>query len=112
LAGIVLLATGIILYGMTIRLLLKGLKNTKLVTAGPYRYCRNPLYATIILLIVPGVSLLLNSWLLLIVCVVANIRFRMVIRSEYAEMEKFFGDEWTQYCKRTPEFFPFPLRKG
>ncbi len=109
--GIIFLAVGLIFYAFTVRLLLGGLKNTKLVTSGPYSLCRNPLYVAILLFIIPAIAFLMNSWLVLTTIIPGYIAFKLVIKNEYAEMEKFFGEEWTKYKEKTPEFFPFPLKK-
>jgi protein-S-isoprenylcysteine O-methyltransferase Ste14 len=53
----------------------------------------------------------MNSWLVLTTSIVAYILFKFYIRKEYAEMEKFFGDEFRNYKSITPEFFPFPVKK-
>jgi protein-S-isoprenylcysteine O-methyltransferase Ste14 len=105
-AGIVILFLGLVLYFSTVPLLLKGLKESKLVTKGAYRLCCNPLYAAMILFMIPGTSLLMNSWLMLSVSIVAYIVFKLTIKSEYAEMEKFFGEEYRKYRSETPELFP------
>ncbi len=110
-AGIVFLAAGVVFYGITVSLLLKGLRNTKLITSGTYYLCRNPLYASIVLMIVPGIAFLMNSWLVLTTCIVGYLIFSRVIRTEYDEMEKFFGEAWNRYKNETPELFPFPFRK-
>ena len=65
-AGIIFLGVGLVFYALTVRHLLKGLKGTKLMTSGPYAMCKNPLYASMILLLVPGLAFVLNSWLVLI----------------------------------------------
>ena len=105
-AGIVVMVVALILYAATARALLEGVKNNKLMTTGPFRYCQNPLYALMILLLIPGIALLLNSWVVLITSVIAYIIFKINIHTEYEEMEKFFGEEYREYQKRTPEFFP------
>jgi protein-S-isoprenylcysteine O-methyltransferase Ste14 len=105
--GIILLAIGLILYGLTVRLLLQGLKETRLVMTGTYRYCQNPLYAFLILLVIPGLGLIMNSWLILTTTIIGYIVFKRFIGSEYKEMTEIFGDEYIQYKNRTPEFFPF-----
>ncbi|NCA75106.1 MAG: hypothetical protein EOM90_02115 [Alphaproteobacteria bacterium] len=46
------------------------------MTTGPYHYCRNPLYATIILLVIPGLALVVNSWLVLTASLVGYIAFK------------------------------------
>jgi protein-S-isoprenylcysteine O-methyltransferase Ste14 len=110
-AGIVLLITGILFYLSTVRMLLKGLKETRLMTTGTYGLCQNPLYASLILMIIPALSLLLNSWLILTSGIVGYLIFKRNIQHEYAELEGFFGDSYLQYKKDTPEFFPFPVKK-
>jgi protein-S-isoprenylcysteine O-methyltransferase Ste14 len=109
--GIFLICSGLVLYFLTLPLLLKGLKETKLITYGAYYLCRNPLYAAFIIFLVPGIALALNSWLLLITPVLAYILFKISIKSEYKEMEEFFGDEYIKYKSVTPELFPFPFKK-
>jgi len=110
-AGIVLLIIGFVFYAITVRLLLKGIKTTSLMTTRTYYLCQNPLYAAMILMIVPGISLILHSWLMLTTCITAYIMFKINIKSEYREMEAFFGEAFLAYQKNTPEFFPFPFRK-
>ena len=68
--------------------LLRGLKETRLITGGAYYLCRNPLYAAIILFIIPVTSFLLNSWLVLTTSLVAFTLFKVFIKREYVEMEK------------------------
>jgi len=111
LIGLALVITGSIMYFLTVPALLKGLKETKLVTAGTFYLCCNPLYTSIILFIIPGISLMMNSWLVLTTSIVAFTLFKIFIKSEYAEMEKFFGDDYRKYKAKTPEFFPFPIKK-
>ncbi len=108
--GTILILTGLILYASTLPLLLKGLRETKLITYGAYALCKNPLYAAFILFLLPGIALLVNSWLILTVCVVGYLLFKINIKSEYIEMEKFFGDEYKKYSSATPELFPLSLK--
>jgi protein-S-isoprenylcysteine O-methyltransferase Ste14 len=110
-AGIVVTSIGFLFYVVTVVMLMKGVKNTKLMTAGTYFLCQNPLYASMILLLIPGLSLLLNSWLILTTSLVAYIMFKINIHTEYAEMEAFFGEPYREYRKTTPELFPFPFKK-
>lgn len=110
-AGIILMVFGLIFYFSTIRLLLKGLKETKLVTGGAYSLCQNPLYASIILFIIPALSFLMNSWLVLTTSFAGYVLCKVYIDKEYHELEKFFGEEYLEYKKRTPEFFPLPFKK-
>ena len=110
-AGIALVSVGLVFYGLTIPSLMKGLKETKLVTTGTFYLCCNPLYASILLFVLPGISLWMNSWLVLTTSISGYIVLKVFIKSEYTEMEKFFGNEYRTYRAETPEFFPFPIRK-
>jgi protein-S-isoprenylcysteine O-methyltransferase Ste14 len=109
--GIVLMASGLVIYFYTARLLLKGLRETTLIKTGPYKLCQNPLYSSILLCIIPALSFLLNSWLVLTTSVAGYVLFKIFIRHEYKELEKFFGQEYLIYRKSTPEFFPVFHRK-
>jgi protein-S-isoprenylcysteine O-methyltransferase Ste14 len=109
--GIIILVAGLLLYFITVRGLLKGLKETKLITSGGFFLCQNPLYASLILFILPGIALLMNSWLILTSSAVGYLMFRMIIKTEYKELEKVFGESYLKYKRETPEFFPFPLKK-
>ncbi len=111
-AGILFMAFALIFYFSTVRLLLSGLKETKLVTKGSFALCQNPLYMAIILLIVPALSLILNSWLVLTSSLAGYLMMALYIKDEYSELEHFFGEEYLKYKKETPEFFPLRLRKS
>lgn len=109
--GIVLLIFGTVFYGSTVRLLLKGLKETRLVTNGAFSLCQNPLYSSIILFIIPAVSLIINSWLVLTTSIAGYVIFKIFIKKEYNELEKFFGNDYIKYQNETPEFFPVGVKK-
>ena len=70
---------------------------TALVTEGPFRYSRNPIYVALTLLYV-GVALLVNVWwiLLLVVPAVLVIRYGVIAREE-AYLTRKFGDAYRQY---------------
>ena len=70
---------------------------TALVTGGPFRYSRNPIYVALTLLYV-GVALLVNVWwiLLLVVPVLLVIRYGVIAREE-AYLTRKFGEAYRQY---------------
>jgi protein-S-isoprenylcysteine O-methyltransferase Ste14 len=70
---------------------------TALVTEGPFRYSRNPIYLALTLLYL-GVALLVNAWwiLLLVVPVLLVIRYGVIAREE-AYLTRKFGDAYLQY---------------
>jgi protein-S-isoprenylcysteine O-methyltransferase Ste14 len=109
--GTILMIFGLVFYFSTVRLLLKGLRETRLVTNGAFSLCQNPLYSAILLFIVPALALLLNSWLVLTSSLIGYFMFKLYIRGEYQELEEAFGDEYLKYKSETPEFIPLPFKK-
>lgn len=75
-----------------------------LVTKGLYEYIRHPIYAGDILLLV-GLQLALNSWLVLAAIIPAIVAFRNVQAEERILIRAF--PEYAEYCRRTRRFVPF-----
>lgn len=82
-------------------------KTKNLVVSGPYRYTRNPmLFGTF--LIYFALALIINSiTAVLIVIVFASFMLIVVVRKEEERLLKDFGDQYTEYCKRTSRIIPF-----
>jgi protein-S-isoprenylcysteine O-methyltransferase Ste14 len=73
---------------------------TAIVTEGPFKYTRNPIYVAFTLLYV-GIAALANSlWTLLLLPGVLAIMQRGVIEREERYLERKFGDEYTRYKAR------------
>jgi len=110
-AGIIFLLTAVICYFLTLRLMIPGLRNNRLVTGGMYSLSRNPLYLSLLLLLLPGVGLVMNSWIVITASVVGYLLFRKFIHEEDEMLERIFGDEYLKYREGTPMFFPNPFWK-
>jgi protein-S-isoprenylcysteine O-methyltransferase Ste14 len=77
-----------------------------LVTHGPYRWIRHPLYSVALLLLLL-LALLADSWFLLIFPLVGFFVFRwIVIPREEANLIKVFGEQYEAYRRRTGALFP------
>ena len=109
--GAACLALGLVFYFTSVKLLLKGLKEGRLVTQGTFYLCQNPLYVSFVLMLIPAIGLLLNSWLVLTTCAIGFILTKIYISKEYQMLEEAFGDEYLRYKAMTPEFFPLPIKK-
>lgn len=110
-AGTILLVFGLIFYFTSVKLLLNGLKEGKLVTKGTFSLCQNPLYMAFILFLIPALALLLNSWLVLTSSLVGFVLMKVYVIKEYQMLEEFFGNEYLKYKNETPEFIPLPVKK-
>ena len=82
----------------------------ELVTDGPYRWIRNPLYTAGALLFT-GLGLISASAFLLVGALVALVLVAIRLPSEEAELEKRFGQAYRDYVRRTGRFLP-RLRRG
>ena len=76
-----------------------------LVIRGPYRYVRNPLYDTDVLLIL-GTALLTQNWGIVILLVVYITQLVMQLRLEERELSARFGMSYQRYCAAVPRFIP------
>lgn len=109
--GAAYLVFGLVFYFTSVKLLLKGLKEGKLVTKGTFFLCQNPLYVSFVLMLIPAIGLLINSWLVLTTCIIGFILMKVYVSNEYKVLEEAFGEEYRTYKAETPEFFPVPLKK-
>ena len=85
---------------------LGGHKNQTLITIGPFSLCRNPLYFCSFLGIA-GIAVMSNHLVLLVLIptLFAAI-YGALIRREEASLQQVFGQEYTEYCRVTPRFWP------
>lgn len=76
----------------------------QLVQAGIYRYIRHPIYSGDMILLI-GLELALNSWLVLGVIVLIVVVFRQATKEE-AILARAFAN-YAEYQKHTKRFIPF-----
>ncbi|MEI6287787.1 MAG: isoprenylcysteine carboxylmethyltransferase family protein [Bacillota bacterium] len=100
-----LLLVGVVYWFVSIRAIIRIFKTGKLCTTGVFGVCRHPLYASFVVFIVPGISLLFHSYLLLTVPVFMYLVFRFEIRREERELTAVFGKAYDNYKKRTNAIF-------
>lgn len=78
----------------------------ELVTHGPYRWVRHPLYSSGLLLILAS-GLIAGSWFLLVLWAIAVAIFRaVVIPSEEANLETVYGQRYRDYREDTGALLP------
>ena len=78
----------------------------KLCTMGPYRFVRHPIYAGGLFLGQPGIALLFNSWIILLLPFLLFPIWSFLVRKEEAMMTAVFGEEYKRYAGHTGRFFP------
>lgn len=98
--GVVLIAVGALIVASCGRKLLKNFDRGVLMTDGLYKIFRNPMYAAYLVLIIPGISLLFNSWLALTTIIFNYILFSILIKQEYKYLHDKFGKEYEDYLAK------------
>jgi protein-S-isoprenylcysteine O-methyltransferase Ste14 len=77
----------------------------RLVSGGPYRYCRNPMYLGH-LIFLAGLAFALDSWLAAALFVFHAAWFDRRVRDDEARLSALFGDSYREYRARVKRWIP------
>jgi len=82
-----------------------GLPATTVVTAGPFRYSRNPLYVALTLLYL-GLTLAVNTWwgIVVLAPLLVVMQVGVVLREE-RYLDRKFGDSYRAYRSKVRRYF-------
>jgi protein-S-isoprenylcysteine O-methyltransferase Ste14 len=87
-------------------------KQHVLVTHGPYRWVRHPLYSAATVALI-SLSLLATNWFMLAVACVGFVCIAvLVVPREETELRRKFGNEYEEYMQLTGRFFPRLFREN
>ena len=84
-------------------------KQHTLVTSGPYRLVRHPMYTAIFTLLI-AFSLVSANWLIVLPCIVGFVVIYARINKEETMMIEQFGDKYRDYMKHTGRLLPRLIR--
>jgi protein-S-isoprenylcysteine O-methyltransferase Ste14 len=108
--GIAGLALGVVLTTAIVTWSLYALppeaRGRGLVTAGPFRYVRHPLYAAFLGPFDFGLALFLDGWIFLAWAALQYPLWHLNVAAEEKLMHGEFGSEYAVYCRRTGRFLP------
>jgi len=106
--GFVWLGLGIIFWIYSAIFFLKYFKPGRLITEGPFTLCRNPIYSSIIVFLIPSLALIFHSGLTFSISLVLYLGFKISIHGETNMLRRIFGEEYGIYEKSVNEIIPFP----
>ena len=109
--GVILILIGIPFFVISVKTVMKAYNSDSLVTRGIYGCCRHPLYSAWVVFIVPGIVLLVNSWIGLTAPLFMYFLLCKLVIKEEAYLEQVFGAEYINYKNTTPCILPFGYLK-
>lgn len=82
-------------------------KGHKLITKGPYKYVRHPMY-TLFYVFAIGLLLLVSNWFVGLFALSSwHLLYVIRVSTEEKMMLEQFGIEWENYCRQTRKLIPF-----
>jgi protein-S-isoprenylcysteine O-methyltransferase Ste14 len=76
-----------------------------LITAGPYKFVRHPIYSALLLMF-SGHALIVGDWRAIIAVAIVFVSFWFKLRKEERLMQALFGEQYTRYLKATKALVP------
>ena len=104
--GTILIMIGVPFFLISATTVMRAYNADALVTDGIFRRCRHPLYAAWVAFIVPGIVILLKSWIMLTTPIFMYLILRLLVKKEEVYLEKVFGSEYREYKQEVPCILP------
>jgi protein-S-isoprenylcysteine O-methyltransferase Ste14 len=104
-AGIALMVWGLITLSRAGTTVLPNKGADQLVTDGPFRFRRHPIYIADALILLGLAQVTLNIWLAILAPVFAVAVFKLAIEPEERHLEERFGQAYLDYKERTRAWF-------
>src|ERR1035441_5546869 len=98
--GVIMVMIGVSMVIAVQGKLRKSFYSGLLMKDGLYKIFRNPMYDAYLIFVFPGLSLLLNSWLVMTTFIVNFILLQVFIKEEYQYLEEKFGDQYKTYLNK------------
>lgn len=99
-AGIVLLVVGVPVWLSSVALVLINVPKKRLITGGPFAVIPHPMYTAVALLVLPGLGILLDTWVGAGIGVALYIASRICSPDEDKILAQVFPEEYPAYRKR------------
>ena len=106
--GLFWLAAGFAFWIYSVIIFLTDFKTGKLITRGTFSLCRNPIYASMLIFIIPAFALIYHSGLIASIVLVFYLGFKTSIHGENILLGRTFGNEYEIYRQSVNEILPFP----
>jgi protein-S-isoprenylcysteine O-methyltransferase Ste14 len=98
--GALFLLVGVPFWLLSTGMFLLAYFQGRLETRGPFVVMPNPIYGSWIILVMPGISLVLNWWPILLTSVVMYVAQQVFIREEDDALREKFGRQYEEYRRK------------
>jgi protein-S-isoprenylcysteine O-methyltransferase Ste14 len=95
--GSVLLGLGVPFWLISVVQMLKYVPQNKLITKGPFLAVMHPIYTSVALLVIPGLTFIFDTWLGLLIGAILYIISRIFRGQEDKKLANFFTKEYEIY---------------
>jgi protein-S-isoprenylcysteine O-methyltransferase Ste14 len=99
LLSVVGLTAGVVIWLWAVEEVLTKVPKGELITNGPFRLVKHPIYTGVSLLVLPSLGLLLDSWLGVVLGAAMYIASRRYAPTEEERLADAFGDAWEAYVR-------------
>lgn len=106
--GAALCTFGLAFWGWSAVHFIRHFSAGRLLTSGPFAWCRNPIYASFIVLLLPAAALLADAWPLLAADLALYLIFLAFIGEEDRALAERFGEVYQTYRRRVGAVLPVP----
>lgn len=98
--GIVLLVVGVPIWLTSVVQVIAVVPKGRLITGGPFALVLHPLYTSVAILVLPGLGLVLDTWLGFALGAILYVASRLFSPAEERELASTFGEEYSTYRRR------------
>ncbi len=102
----ILILIGIPFYIISLVTIKRAFAAGRLVTEKTFGMCRHPVYSAWIIFFVPGIMLLMNTWIGLSAPLVMYFLLLKLVEKEELYLESAFGNEYLAYKEKIPTVLP------
>ncbi len=89
--GVILILIGVPFWIIAVHTVMRAYSAGELITGGVYRCCRHPVYSSWVVFIVPGIALLVGSWIGLTAPIFMYFILRVLVKKEAVYLENLKG---------------------
>ena len=87
--GVILILIGVPFWIIAVRTVMRAYNAGELITGGVYRCCRHPVYSSWVVFILPGIALLVGSWIGLTTPIFMYFILRVLVKKEEVYLRLF-----------------------